>query len=159
MKKRVPALVAAFVLALTVTGSAAAFDCIRVSSALQGLIQSTSNGGNWLLFDFSSPSGVQQTFANVFGSELTLGQATWLANAYAQSGQPQFFALGVGVAGGKKESFPSNGARGEGFGVIGWHNPNDAVLGDGKGIDHLEDGGIIPAAFAAGEACGVTIPE
>jgi hypothetical protein len=145
MKKRVPALVAAFVLALTVTGSAAAFDCIRVSSSLEGLIQSTSNGGNWLLFDISSPTGVQQTFANVFGVEITTAQATCFANAYAESGQPKFFALGIGVAG------PN--------GVLAWHNPNDGVLSDGKGIDQLEDSGIVPAVFAASEACGVTIPE
>jgi hypothetical protein len=145
MKKRVPAFVAAFVLALTVTGSAAAFDCIRVSSSLQGLIQSTSNGGRWLLFDLSSASGVQQTFANVFEAEITTAQATCLANAYAESGQPQFFALGIGVAG------PN--------GVLAGKNPNDGVLSNGKGIDHLEDSGIVPAVIAAGEACGVTIPE
>jgi hypothetical protein len=145
MRKRVPALVAAFVLALTVTGSAAAFDCIRVSSSLQGLIQSTSNGGNWLLFDISSPTGVQQTFANVFDVELTTRQATCFANAYAQSGQPKFFALGIGVAG------PN--------GVLAWNNPNDSVLSNGKGIDHLEDSGIVPAVVAAGEACGIPIPE
>jgi hypothetical protein len=158
MKTRVPALLAALALALTVTGSAVAFDCIRVSSSLQGLTQSTSSG-NWLLFDLSSASGVQQTFANVFEAEITPAQAACFASAYAQSGQPQFFALGIGVAGGKKDSFPSHGARGEGFGVLAWNNPNDAVLGDGKGIDHIEDGGIIPAVFAAGEACGITIPE
>jgi hypothetical protein len=146
MRKRVPALVAALVVALTLTGSAVAFDCIRVSSSLQGLVQSTSNGGRWLLFDFSSANGVQQTFANVFEVEITAEQASCLADAYAQSGQPLYFALGIGVAGRN--------------GVLAHNNPNDTtVLANGKGIDHIEDSPIVGALFAAAETCGVTIPD
>jgi hypothetical protein len=159
MRRRVPALLAALVAALALTGSAVAFDCIRVSSSLQGLVQSTSKSGNWLLFDFSSAEGVQNTFANVFEVEITGEQAACLATEYAKSEQPKYFALGIGVAGGKKQSLPESSPRGEGFGVIAWHNPNDEVLGNGKGIDHIEDGGILPAVFAAGAACGLEIPE
>ena len=145
MRKRAPALVAAIVVSLTLAGSAVAFDCIRVSSSLQGLVQSTSNSGRWLLFDFSSASSVQQTFVNVFGWEITTEQASCFADAYGASGQPLYFALGIGVAG------PN--------GVLAHNNPNDTVLGDGKGIDHIEDSGIGAAADAAAEACGITIPE
>jgi hypothetical protein len=151
MRHRLLAFVAATVAALAITGSAVAFDCIRVSSSLQGLAQSTKSG-NWLLFDLSSAAGVQGTFANVFGAELTPAQAACFAGAYATSGQPQYFALGIGVAGGKKDN-PG------GFGVLAWNNPNDSVLGNGKGIDHIEDGGIVPAVFAAAGACGIEVPE
>jgi hypothetical protein len=144
VKRRTTALVAAFVLALTVSGSALAFDCIRVSSSLQGLTQSTKSG-NWLLFDISSASGVQQTFSNVFEASISPADATCLAETYAQSGQPAFFALGIGVAG------PN--------GVLAHNNSNTDVLGNGKGIDHLENSGIVPALFAAAAVCNVTLPE
>ena len=47
----------------------------------------------------------------------------------------------------------------DGFGVIAWHNPNTTVLGNGTGIDHLDDSGIFPALMSAAEACGITIPS
>jgi hypothetical protein len=159
MRHRFAALLALLALALAITGSAMAFDCIRVSSSLQGLQQSTKSG-YWLLFDLSSQEGVQQTFENVFEAQLSDEDAECLATAYAQSGQPLYFALGIGVAGGKKETFPAHGARaaGEGFGVIAWH-ANEVVLGDGNGIDHIEDGGIVPALFGAAQGCGITLPD
>lgn len=135
MRHRLVALVAVVVAALAIAGSAAAFDCIRVSSSLQGLKQSTKSG-NWLLFDFSSPSAVQTTFEN-FEEELTDEEAECFFEVYAESGEPQFFALGIGVAGGEKN------------GVLAWNNKTLA-MGDGKGIDHLEATGIF-AAFQQGE--------
>ena len=54
MKQRVLVALAVVVLALVGAGSAFAFDCIRVSSSLNGLQQSTKSG-NWLLFDLSTP--------------------------------------------------------------------------------------------------------
>ena len=161
MKHRAAALVAVLVVALSVAGSALAFDCIRVSSSLQGLKASTANGGNWLLFDFSSAQGVQDTFANVFGGEVDSDAASCFADAYAGSGQPRWFALGIGVAGGKKSSVTSQGVRAQsdGFGVIAWHNRNDVVLGNGTGIDHIEDSPILGALFDAAQTCGVEIPE
>jgi hypothetical protein len=142
MTKRIAAVLAVVVCALTVSASAFAFDCIRVSSSYQGLVQSTSNSGNWTLFDFSSP-------------------ATCGYQAYAASEQPQFFALGTGVAGGKLTSTNSQGARAaaDGFGVIAWNNQNLTVLGNGKGIDHLDASGIFPALMAAAATCGIVIPE
>jgi hypothetical protein len=157
MKYRLAAVLAVFVLALTVTASAFAFDCIRVSSSLQGLQQSTQTG-NWTLFDFSSGPTLQSTLANVVGITLTSDQADCVASHYAASGQPLYFALGTGVAGGKKTSTNSQGARAQAdaFGVIAWHNPNDSVLANGKGIDHLDDSPIFGALFSAAAACGVS---
>lgn len=134
MRYRLVALVAVVVASLALAGSAVAFDCIRVSSSLQGLQQSTKSG-KWLLFDFSSADAVQRTFAN-FDEELTDEEAACFAEVYAESGEPLYFALGIGVAG------PN--------GVLGWNNDNDA-MGDGKGVDHLEQTGIFDA-FARGEA-------
>ena len=48
MKHRFTALLALVLVALTITSSAFAFDCIRVSSSHQGLVQSTQSG-KWLL--------------------------------------------------------------------------------------------------------------
>jgi hypothetical protein len=135
MRYRFAALVAVLVASLALASSAAAFDCIRVSSSLQGLEQSTKSG-NWLLFDFSSAEAVQETLANI-GEEVTAEEAACFAEVYGASGQPLYFALGIGVAG------PN--------GVLAFRNDTQA-MGDGKGIDQLEQSGIL-AAFeeAAGE--------
>jgi hypothetical protein len=160
MTKRLAAVFAAIVCALCVTASAFGFDCIRVSSSYQGLVQSTANSGNWTLFDFSSPAKLQATLS-AFGTQLTAEQAACGYAAYAASGQPRFFALGTGVAGGKLTSTNSQGARAQadGFGVIAWNNHNLTVLGNGKGIDHLEASGIFPALMGAAATCGIVIPE
>jgi hypothetical protein len=148
MKNRLAVILAVLAFGLVGVGSAAAFDCVRVSSSLQGLHQSTKSG-HWLLFDFSSASGVQQTLATISNGAIVVsdGQAACFVNAYGQSGQPRFFALGVGVAGG----FTG------GPGVLAYNNPNDPVLSNGKGIDHLEDSAIVPALFAAAETCGIDV--
>ena len=158
--KKLVAFTAAAVIGLTLASGAVAFDCIRVSSSLQGLQQSTQSG-NWLLFDLSSAQGVAQTFQNDFGAQIAPEDAACFAGAYAQSGQPQYWALGIGVAGGKKDSTNSQGARatsGE-FGVIAWHNENVRVLSNGTGIDHFDDSPIIGAVFQAAGACNITLPE
>jgi hypothetical protein len=150
MKHRFSALLALVLVSLTITGSAFAFDCIRVSSSHQGLLQSTQSG-KWLLFDLSSGPAVQQTLGGAAGLTLTDEQAACIADAYAATGQPLYFALGNGVAGGNNP----NSAAG---GVIAHNNPNTSVLGNGKGIDHLDDSPILPALFGAAEGCGVSIP-
>jgi hypothetical protein len=151
MKHRFTALLALVLVSLTITGSAFAFDCIRVSSSHQGLVSSTSHSGKWLLFDLSSGPALQQTLGGAAGLSLTDEQAACIADAYAATGQPLYFALGTGVAGGNNP----NSAAG---GVIAHNNPNDSVLGNGKGIDHLDDSPILPALFGAAEGCGVSIP-
>jgi hypothetical protein len=139
MKHRLLALFALLVAALALTGSAFAFDCIRVSSSLQGLQQSTRSG-NWALFNLSSAATVQQTLANL-GEDISTSQAECLASHYAATHQPLYFALGFGVAG------PN--------GVLAHNNPNSNVLGDLKGIDHLDDSPIGAALFGSAAACGV----
>jgi hypothetical protein len=150
MKHRLSALLALVVLALTLAGSAFAFDCIRVSSSRQGLVNSTTSG-SWLLFDLSSGSAVEQTLTNI-EVPITTEQAECVADAYAATGQPLYFALGIGVAGGENP----NAAAG---GVIAHNNPNDRVLGNGKGIDHLDDSPILGALFGAAAGCGVELSE
>jgi hypothetical protein len=150
MKHRFSALLALVLVSLTITGSAFAFDCIRVSSSHQGLVSSTQSG-KWLLFDLSSGPALQQTLGGAAGLALTDEQAACIADAYAATGQPLYFALGSGVAGGNNP----NAAAG---GVLAHNNPNDRVLGNGKGIDHLDDSPILPALSGAAESCGVSIP-
>jgi hypothetical protein len=148
MRHRFAVVAALLALGLVGVGTAAAHDCIRVSSSLQGLKQSTKSG-NWLLFDLSTASSAQQTFATISGGALVVtdAQASCFVAAYAQSGQPRYWALGIGVAGGE------NG----GPGVLAHNNPNDGVLSNGKGIDHFEDSAILPAVGAAAGACGIDL--
>jgi hypothetical protein len=157
---RISAVLAVAAAALVVTSSAVAFDCIRVSSSLQGLQQSATKGGHWLLFDLSSAQGTQDTFANVFGADISSADAACFAQAYATTGQPQFWALGLGVAAGNKDSVNAQGARSpDQFGVLAWHNKNVRVLSNGTGVDHLDDSPILGAVFVAAEACNVQLPE
>jgi hypothetical protein len=137
---RVAALSAVVLASLALASSAVAFDCIRVSSSLEGLEQSTRSG-NWLLFDLSSAEGLQGTLARIGEPAPSDEEAACFVSAYATSGQPQFFALGIGVAG------PN--------GVLAWRNV--LTMGDGKGIDHLEESGILPAIDAAVGACGIEL--
>ena len=148
MRHRFAIGVVVLALGLVGVGSAAAFDCIRVSSSLQGLKQSTKSG-NWLLFDLSTPQAATDTFAGISGGaiQLTSQQATCFVNAYAATGQPRFWALGIGVAGGEHG----------GPGVLAHNNPNTRVLGNGKGIDHFEDSAIIPAVFGSADTCGIDL--
>ena len=148
MKQRVLVGLAVVVLALVGAGSAFGFDCIRVSSSLKGLQQSTKSG-NWLLFDLSTPDAFQATLTE-FGVDLTDEQAACGSAAYAESGQPLYFALGIGVAAGENENAGAGG-------VLAHNNPNTSVLSNGTGIDHFEDSGIIPALEAAAETCGIPV--
>ena len=148
MRSRLLVLAAVAAAALTLGGSALAFDCVRVSSSLQGLQQSTRSG-NWLLFDLSSASAVQGTFQRVVGADLPDDLAACVATQYATYEVTPYFALGVGVAGGE------NG----GVGVLAWHNKNDEVLGNLRGIDHLEDSQVGAALFGSLSACGIEVTE
>jgi hypothetical protein len=147
MKTRVLAGLAVVVLALVGASSAFAFDCIRVSSSLQGLQQSTKSG-NWLLIDLSTPDSFQESLTE-FGVVLNDEQAACASAAYADSGQPLYFALGIGVAAGQNENASAGG-------VLAHNNPNTSVLTDGAGIDHFDDS-IVPALEAAAETCGIPV--
>ncbi len=142
MRHRLALLCVALVASLTLVGSAFAHDCVRVSASLQGLKSSTKSG-NWLLLDFSSAAGTQETFATVMEQTVTPAQAACFTTEYAKANQPLFFAIGIGVAG------PN--------GVLAHLNKNTKVLSDGKGIDHLEVSGIFPAFVGASIACGIPV--
>src|SRR2546423_6468928 len=129
MKHRFTALLALALASLTITGSAFAFDCIRVSSSHQGLVQSTQSG-KWLLFDLSSGPALQQTLGGAAGLSLTDEQAACIADAYAATGQPLFFALGTGVAGGDNPK-PAPG------GGVAPNKPQHRGRRDGEGSGHL----------------------
>ena len=154
MKHRVVMLLAVLVVALAAAGSAFAFDCVRVSSSYQGLVQSTSNGGHWLLFDMTNPDIVQVDLSMFASAPLTAGQATCMSDAYQalapSMGLPLYFALGFGVAGGF-----TNGP-----GVIAHNNPNtQGQLGNLKGIDHIDASPIGFAIVVLNAAtCGVSFP-
>src|SRR5205823_5308083 len=99
MKYRLTALLAVAVAALAITGSALAFDCIRVSSSLQGLQHSTANSGHWLLFDMTNTTLVQSDLSLFTDVPLTPTQAACVSSAYQETGLTPYFALGFGVAG------------------------------------------------------------
>ena len=136
MRTRLATLAVVAFASLAAAGSALAFDCIRVSSSLQGLQQSTRSG-NWLLVDVSTPAAVQRTFETFGEPAPTTEQAECLAETYAASGKPQYFALGIGVAG------PN--------GVLAHRNTN--TMADGKGIDLFESSGVLQAFLEAEAAC------
>ena len=142
MRYRLALLVVAVAASLTLAGSAFAFDCIRVSSSLQGL-KASAKSGNWLVFDFSTAAGTQETFATGIEQTITPAQAACFTTEYAKAEQPQFFAIGIGVAG------PN--------GVLAHLNENTKVLSDGNGIDHLEVSGIFPAFVDASIACNIPL--
>lgn len=133
---------AVFAVSLVAAGSAAAFDCIRVSASVRGLEQSTTSG-NWFAFDLSSVEGVQRAFAALEDPPPTVGQAQCFVERYAATGQPRSFAVGIGVGGPR--------------GVVAFRNAK--TMGDGKGVDHLEGSGIPAAFLAAVEACGIEVTD
>jgi hypothetical protein len=143
VKQRLTVLIAVLALALVATSSALAFDCIRVSSSLTGLQQSTQSG-KWALFDLSSGPAFQQSLA-ALGETIGAEQAKCVSDAYKAANVPLYFALGFGVAG------PN--------GVLAHHNPNDSVLGNLRGIDHLDDSPVGAALFGAAETCGVPLGD
>jgi hypothetical protein len=143
VKRRLGVVVVVLAVTFAAAGAALAHDCIRVSSSLQGLQQSAGNSGNWGLFDLSSGAAFQQSLA-ALNEQVSLQDATCASDAYkaADGGTlPLYFALGLGVAG------PN--------GVLVHNNPNDSVLGNLKGIDHLDDSPIGAALFAAAGACNI----
>lgn len=141
MKHRVVSVLAVLVLALTITGSALAFDCMRVSSSLNGLQQSTKSG-NWLLFDMTAGGGGVAQVLDFFGVQVTSDQLACFQAAYTRSGAPTYFALGIGVAGGR---------TGHGPGVLA-HKAPDKVLTNGTGIEHFDET-VAPVFEAAAPTC------
>lgn len=147
MKHRFALFIGVAAVALIVTSSALAFDCMRVSSSAKGLQQSAGNSGMWLYFDMSDTGSGMAQILEFFGVDPSY--APCLQSAYdsaraANPTLPLYFALGTGVAGGN-----TNGP-----GVIAHNNPNDRVLSNGVGIDHFDDT-VLPVILAAAPGCGV----
>lgn len=143
MKRRLALLVGVVAVALALSSSAWAFDCMRVSSSLQGLQQSTANSGNWLYFDMTaSGTGVAEVL-DFFEISVTPAQLACFQSAYDASSAPKYFALGIGVA----------GASGKGHGpdVIA-HKAPDKVLMNGTGIEHFDDT-VLPVFLSAAPGC------
>ena len=145
MKHRFALFVGVAAVALMLTSSALAFDCMRVSSSAQGLQQSANKSGKWLYFDMTdSGNGVVQILS-FFGAPTAAApcfQTAYDAAVAANPALPVYFALGFGVAGGN-----SNGP-----GVLAHHNPNSNVLSNGTGIDHFDDT-VQPVFEAAAPTC------
>ena len=128
--------------ALAISSSALAFDCMRVSGSMQGLQQSTKSG-NWLYFDMTASGGGVAEVLDHGGIHPTTQQLACFQAAYdASTDAPRYFALGIGVAGGK---------TGNGPGVLA-HNAPDDVLMNGTGIDHFDDI-VLPVFLDAVPTC------
>ena len=147
MKHRFAVVIGVAVVALTVTSSALAFDCMRVSSSPKGLQQSASNSGNWLYFNMTVGGNGIPEILGFFGLPTDPGtvacfQAAYDAGVVANPKLPLYFALGIGVAGGN-----TNGP-----GVLAHNNPNSRVLSNGTGIEHFDDT-VLPVLLAAAPGC------
>jgi hypothetical protein len=147
MKRRFVAVLAVVAVTLTMTGSALAFDCMRVSSSKQGLQKSASKSGMWLAFDMTPGGGGVAQLLSFFGvptdsSTVACFQTAYSAAQVSNPLLPTYFALGVGVAGGK---------TGNGPGVLA-HNAPDKVLANGTGIDHFDDT-VLPVFESAAPTC------
>lgn len=145
MKHRFALFIGVAVVALTITSSALAFDCMRVSSSAAGLQSSASHSGRWLYFDMTDKGNGVAQILEFFGAPT--GAAPCFQSAYdaavaANPKLPLYFALGIGVAGGQ-----TNGP-----GVIAHNNPNSRVLSNGTGIDHFDDT-VLPVILAAAPSC------
>lgn len=142
MKHRLALFIGVAVVALTLTSSALAFDCMRVSSSAKGLQQSAGHSGMWLYFDMTDGgNGVAQIVDFFQGdpSWVPCLQAAYDQAVAADPTLPLYFALGTGVAGGN-----TNGP-----GVIAHNNPNARVLANGTGIDHFDDT-VLPVLLGSG---------
>lgn len=142
MKHRLALFIGVAVVALTVTSSALAFDCMRVSSSPNGLQQSAGHSGMWLYFDMTDGGGGIAQIVDFFQGDpswVPCLQAAYDQAVAANPNLPLYFALGTGVAGGN-----TNGP-----GVIAHNNPNARVLSNGTGIDHFDDT-VLPVLLNSG---------
>ena len=140
MKNRLVLFLGIVTAALAISGSALAFDCMRVSGSVKGLQQSTKSG-NWLFFDMTPGGGGVEEVLDFFGIPVDATQLACFQTAYTNSTAPKYFALGIGVAGGR---------TGHGTGVLA-HQAPDKVLTNGTGIDHFDD--VVVPVFLGALGC------
>lgn len=130
-------LAAAVVLGSGVT--AYAHECINSSRSDMGNTQAGANSQAWFTLN------VEDALAgDVESGAITEEQAACIYDAYAATGSPLSFTIHV------------KGVVGQG-GVIGANNPNEGLMSDGRGIDHVFDtyGEAIVGSYLG---CGAGFP-
>ena len=108
-----------------------AWDCIRVSGSQQGLQQSSQNG-QWMYMTFDDlvAGGVAEGF-------LDASQVDCVTAAWAALGEPEYFAIGGGVAGARGAMQSGHMSDSDFFELA--KNAPLKVMVNGKGVDHLDD--------------------
>jgi hypothetical protein len=116
--------VAAAVIGIS-AGPAAAWDCIRVSGSQQGL-QNSTRSGNWDYFTLDDLADGAPDGAPI----------DCVVNHWRADGYPEYFAVGIGVAGARGAT-QSGRISDEDFFVLARNAPV-AITSDGHGVDHLD---------------------
>lgn len=147
MKRALIAAAGLAVAGIVVSASPAfAWDCIRVSSSQQGLMQSSQNGQwEYMTIDNLIQGGIQDGYIDAT-------QAPCLKQEWAALGEPQYFAIGAGVAGaGAKGAQKSGHITDQSFFELAKNAPVKVMV-NGKGVDHLDDAiaMILPSCPPAG---------
>lgn len=110
---------------------ASAWDCIRVSGSQAGLQHSTASG-NWMY------ATIDDVVAELVGAEIIpQSVAPCVLASWKASGEPSYFAMGVGVAGARGAEQSGHMTQADFF-ELAKNAPVTAVT-DGHGVDHLED--------------------
>ncbi|QGF24106.1 hypothetical protein [Raineyella fluvialis] len=131
------AAVIAVGLAVATTSVASAHECYIASRSAQGNAMAGSNSQAW--YTLVVADAIQ---GDVTAGRITQTQANCIKSAYAATGAPSSFTIHV------------KGVTGQ-DGVLAAHNPNDALMTNGKGVDHAFDayGAQIFGSYAQ---CGVS---
>lgn len=124
---------------------AAAWDCIRVSGSEQGLVNSTRSG-NWEYLTLDN------LIAGAGEAGVPADVASCVASTWREDGRPEYFAVGIGVAG-AKGAMTSGQISDEDFFVLAKNAPV-TVTSDGHGVDHLES--VLGMYLSQ---CGFSMPD
>ncbi len=126
--------------AIVIGSGAGAFahECINSSRSDQGNAKAGANSQSWWTLDV-----VGAIYGDAQAGYITTQQAECIIAAYEATGAPMSFTIKV------------KGANGQ-DGTLGAKNPNDGLMADGKGIDHLFDayGAQIFGSYAG---CGASL--
>lgn len=143
MKRSIFAAAGLTAAALVVGASPAfAWDCIRVSSSQQGLMQSTKSG-NWqyMTIDDLVQGGIQS-------GEVPADAAPCIVSTWQAMGEPSYFAIGAGVAGANGATTSGHLSDGDFFELA--KNAPVKVMVNGTGVDHLDDAIMMVAGTCLG---------
>jgi hypothetical protein len=145
MKRSILAAAGLTAVALVVGASPAfAFDCIRVSSSQQGLMQSTKSG-NWayLTIDDLVQGAIES-------GDVPADAAPYIVNTWHSLGEPSYFAIGIGVAGAHGAT-ESGRITDQSFYELAKNAPVKVMV-NGTGVDHLDDAIMIVAGSCVPQA-------